>query len=278
MTVEAKSESDAQGRAEELVLIGKPEPGVALVTLNAPRARNSLSMALMAALGDALVGLAADASVSAVVIAAAGPAFSAGHDLKELNRHRSDADGGRAFYGQTMRTCAALMQRIVRLPKPVIAGVEGIATAAGCQLVASCDLAVAAATASFATPGVNIGLFCSTPMVALSRNVSRKRAMEMLLLGEMLTAEEAAAYGLVNRVVPLERVREEALGMARRIASKSPLTVAIGKEAFYRQIEAPLAEAYDYAAGVMVENMMARDAEEGIRAFIEKRDPTWKGC
>lgn len=261
-----------------LVLIARPEPGVAVVTLNAPATRNSLSRRMIAALDGAIAGLSAEADVAAVVLAAAGPVFSAGHDLKELTRHRADADAGRAFYEQTMRACAHLMQGIVQSPKPVIAAVQGVATAAGCQIVATCDLAVAASTATFATPGVNIGLFCATPMVALARNVSRKRAMEMLLLGEMLSAAEAERYGLVNRVVPPERVQDEALAMARTIAAKSTATVAIGKEAFYRQIEQPLAEAYDYAAAVMVENMMARDAAEGIGAFLEKRPPVWKGC
>lgn len=260
------------------VLVGRPEPHVALVTLNAPRARNCLSRAMMTALGEAIAGLSADPEVAAIVLAAEGPAFCAGHDLKELTAHRNDPDGGRAFYEDTMNACSQLMQAIVRSPKPVIAAVEGIATAAGCQLVASCDLAVAASTATFATPGVNIGLFCSTPMVALSRNVPRKRAMEMLLLGEGLSAGDAASYGLVNRAVPAERTRDEALEMARIIASKSKLTVAIGKEAFYRQIEQPLSEAYAYAASVMVENMMARDAAEGIGAFVEKRHPEWKDC
>jgi enoyl-CoA hydratase/carnithine racemase len=211
------------------------------------------------------------------VLTGKGPAFSAGHDLKELTAHRGDGDGGRAFFTDTMRDCSRLMQAIVASPKPVIAAVTGTATAAGCQLVATCDLAVAGETARFATPGVNIGLFCSTPMVALSRNVSRKRAMEMLLLGEMLPARAAAEYGLVNRVVADAEVLEEALAMARQIASKSRATVAIGKAAFYRQLEAPLAEAYDYAGAVMVENMMDRDAEEGMCAFIDKRAPTWKG-
>jgi enoyl-CoA hydratase/carnithine racemase len=278
VTVEAKPASAMAQNVQEPVVLVRTEPGVAVITLNAPRSRNSLSRQMMAGLREALSRLSAEPEVSAIVIAAAGTVFSAGHDLKELAARRSDPDGGRAFYDETMRTCAALMQDIVRCPKPVIAAVEGVATAAGCQLVASCDLAVAASTAAFATPGVNIGLFCSTPMVALSRNIPRKRAMEMLLLGEMLSAEDAAAYGLVNRVVAPERVMDEALAMGRKIAAKSPLTVAIGKEAFYRQIEAPLAEAYEYAAGVMVENMMARDAEEGIAAFIEKRDPARKGC
>jgi len=261
---------------DHLIRIERPDPAIAVITLDTPAARNALSRGMIAALDAAIADLSRDPDVAAIVLAAAGPVFSAGHDLKELTRHRADADGGRAFYAETMRACAGLMQAIVKSPKPVIAAVQGVATAAGCQLVATCDLAVAAETAAFATPGVNIGLFCSTPMVALSRNVSRKQAMEMLLLGEMLSAGDAARYGLVNRVVAPERVLDEALAMARVIAAKSKATVAIGKEAFYRQLEAPLAEAYDYAAGVMVENMMQADAAEGIGAFVEKRPPAWK--
>lgn len=260
------------------MLVTRPEPAIALLTLNAPERRNSLSRRMMAALGEAIDAAARDTEVAAIVLAANGPAFSAGHDLKELAARRADADGGQAFYAETMQACTRLMLAVVAAPKPVIAAVEGVATAAGCQLVATADLAVAATSATFATPGVNIGLFCSTPMVALSRNVSRKRAMEMLLLGESLTAEDAAAYGLVNRVVAPGHAREEALAMARIIASKSRATVAIGKAAFYRQAEQPLDEAYAYAAAVMVENMMARDAAEGIDAFIAKRAPVWTGC
>lgn len=272
------SAGQAQAVDTPLVLIERPEAGVALATLDRPASRNALSLAMIAALQDAIGALGADAAIKAIVIAANGPAYSAGHDLKELTAHRGDADGGRGFYLKTMRSCAELMQAIVACPKPVIAAVEATATAAGCQLVATCDLAVAAETARFCTPGVNIGLFCSTPMVALSRNVPRKRAMEMLLLGEMISASEAADYGLVNRAVPKEEVRSEALAMARRIAAKSPVTVAIGKAAFYQQIEVGLAEAYDHAASVMVENMMKADAEEGIGAFLDKRTPNWKGC
>lgn len=265
----------ANGEAEP-VRIARPEAGVAVITLDTPATRNSLSRRMIAALETGLAALSREPDVAAIVLAASGSVFSAGHDLKELTRHRGDADGGRAFYDETMQACSRLMQHIVACPKPVIAAVQGVATAAGCQLVATCDLAVAASTAAFATPGVNIGLFCSTPMVALSRNISRKRAMEMLLLGEMLSAEEAERFGLVNRVVAPERVLDEALAMARIIAAKSQPTVAIGKEAFYRQIEQPLAEAYSYAASVMVENMMRRDAAEGIAAFLEKRPPVWK--
>ncbi len=220
--------------------------------------------------------IAADKTVRAVVLAANGPAFCAGHDLKELTARRSDADGGRAYFKHIMTICSAMMQQIVNLPQPVIAAVQGVASAAGCQLVASCDLAVASSAAKFATPGVDIGLFCSTPMVALSRNVSRKHAMEMLLTGEMVAAEDAARIGLINRAVAPGEERKAALALAEEIASKSSYVLKIGKQAFYRQAELGLAEAYNYAAEVMTENMMARDAEEGICAFIEKRDPTWE--
>lgn len=278
MSSSVAEKSEQTGVSQGLLLIEAPEPGVCIVTLNRPEARNSLSCAMLETLQGAFDELSGDGEVAAIVLAAKGPAFCAGHDLKELTVRRGDADGGRAFYNETMQSCARVMQSIVACPKPVIAAVHATATAAGCQLVATCDLAVAADTAKFCTPGVNIGLFCSTPMVALSRNVPRKRAMEMLLLGEMLPADEAAEYGLVNRVVSPEKVLEEALSMARQIAAKSPATVAVGKAAFYAQIEKPLAEAYSYAADVMVENMMYRDAEEGIGAFLGKRKPEWKGC
>jgi len=232
---------------------------------------------MIAAIKSGVDELSADQTVSVVILAGNGPGFCAGHDLKELTGRRTDNDRGREFFRETMLRCAEMMQSIVHSPKPFIAAVHGIATAAGCQLVATCDLAVASDQAKFATPGVNIGLFCSSPMVALSRNVSRKQAMEMLLLGDMLEAEDAKQYGLLNRVVPAERLSDEANAMASQIAAKSPLTVAIGKEAFYRQIELNLADSYDYAADVMVRNMLARDAEEGINAFIEKREPKWEG-
>ena len=251
---------------------------VAIVTLNNPRSRNCLSLAMMDCLQRRLDGLSKDPGICAIVLSAEGPAFCAGHDLKELTAHRSDDDKGRGHYAEVMGNCAALMQTIVRSPKPVIAAVRATATAAGCQLVASCDLAVASDQAKFCTPGVNIGLFCSTPMVALSRNISRKQAMEMLLLGEMVLAEDAKQFGLVNRVVPMGEVLDEARSMAEQIAKKSPVTVAIGKEAFYRQLELGLGEAYDYAADVMVANMLEPDAEEGIRAFIEKRPPVWENA
>jgi enoyl-CoA hydratase/carnithine racemase len=272
----AQTAAAAKAAASSLILLREDTGGVAVLTLNHPQTRNSLSEEMLEALGDELTAIAHDKNVRAVVLAANGPAFSAGHDLKEFTNHRSDEDRGRAYFKHIMTTCSVMMQQIVTLPQPVIAAVQAPATAAGCQLVASCDLAVASRAAKFATPGVNIGLFCSTPMVALSRNVSRKHAMEMLLSGDMITAEHAARIGLVNFVVEAGSEREEALKLAKTIATKSSLTVKIGKEAFYRQIEMPLAEAYKYAAEVMVENMLARDAEEGIDAFIEKRAPKWE--
>jgi enoyl-CoA hydratase/carnithine racemase len=249
---------------------------VRILTLARPEKRNSLSEAMLGALAAAIAAADGDDSVRAVVLAAEGPVFSAGHDLKELTARRRDADGGRAYHAEIMRRCSDMMRAIVRCRKPFIAAVQGPALAAGCQLVATCDLAVAASHATFATPGVNIGLFCSTPMVALARNVPRKRAMEMLLLGEQLAADKAAEYGLVNRVVPAERVRADALALAELIAAKPKATVAIGKEAFYRQLEMELDEAYIYAAGVMVENMLHAEAKEGIGAFLEKRQPDWE--
>jgi len=262
--------------ADTSILLREDKDSIAILTLNRPQARNSLSEALLTALGDALTAIARERSVRVVVLAANGPAFCAGHDLKEFNARRSDADRGRAYFTRIMGLCSTVMQQIVTLPQPVIAAVHATATAAGCQLVASCDLAVAAQTAKFATPGVNIGLFCSTPMVALSRNVSRKQAMEMLLTGDLIPAEDAVRIGLINRIVAPGSEHAQALALAEKIAGKSALTVKIGKEAFYRQAEMPLADAYKYASEVMVENMLARDAEEGISAFIEKREPKWQ--
>jgi enoyl-CoA hydratase/carnithine racemase len=258
------------------VLVRERVKDIAVLVLNRPQARNSLSEALLAELSAAFADIAHDKTIRAVVLAANGPAFCAGHDLKELTARRSDADGGRSYFRHIMTTCSAMMQQIVNLPQPVIAAVQGVASAAGCQLVASCDLAVASAAAKFATPGVDIGLFCSTPMVALSRNVARKHAMEMLLTGEMVEAEQATRIGLINRVVPPGEERTSAIALAKKIAAKSSYVLKIGKQAYYRQAELGLADAYHYASEVMTENMMARDAEEGICAFIEKRDPTWK--
>jgi enoyl-CoA hydratase/carnithine racemase len=272
----AHTNAAAKADPSSLILLRDDIEGVAILTLNDPETRNSLSEAMLEALSDALTAIAHDDSVRAVVLAANGPAFSAGHNLKELNSRRSDEDGGRAYFKHTMSLCSNMMQQIVALPQPVVAAVQATATAAGCQLVASCDLAVASRTAKFATPGVNIGLFCSTPMVALSRNVSRKHAMEMLLTGELMTAEHAARIGLINFVTEAGREREEALTLAKTIAAKSALTVRLGKETFYRQIELPLHEAYGYATEVMVQNMLTRDAEEGITAFIDKRPAQWE--
>jgi len=245
------------------------------LTMNRPAARNALSGALMGALQHALDEAAQARHVHVIVLTAEGGAFCAGHDLKEMTTLRSETDKGCAAFAALFAQCSKLMQTIVRHPKPVIAQVQGIATAAGCQLVASCDLAVASTQARFATPGVNIGLFCSTPMVALSRNVSRKHAMEMLLTGEMISAEDALRMGLVNRVVDGEALGAETMALAQKIASKPAGTIKIGKEAFYRQLEMGLAEAYDYASRVMTENMLAFEAEEGIGAFLEKRQPKW---
>ena len=258
------------------LLLTSRDGTVVTLTMNRPQQRNALSEGLMAALQAALDAAGHDPTTRVVIIAANGPAFSAGHDLKEMSPHWQDGDRGRQYYDRLMKQCARLMQTIVRLPKPVIAQVHGIATAAGCQLVASCDLAVAAEDARFATPGVNIGLFCSTPMVALSRNVARKEAMEMLLTGDMISAPRAREIGLINRVVTQANLRAETLKLAEQIASKSRTTIAIGKEAFYRQLEMGLSDAYAFASEVMTRNMLEADAEEGICAFIDKREPKWQ--
>jgi enoyl-CoA hydratase/carnithine racemase len=256
--------------SEDILLREDRNSGVTFLTLNRPQQRNALSVALMAALQSELDAVKDDKSVRAVIIAANGPAFCAGHDLRELR-----ANSNRAFYEALFTQCSKLMTSIVRLPQPVIARVHSVATAAGCQLVATCDLAVASNVAEFATPGVNIGLFCSTPMVALSRNIARKHAMEMLLTGDMLLAEDALTYGLVNKVVTPETLDEAVMGYASSIVKKSALTIAYGKEAFYRQAEMPLQDAYRYAGEVMTKNMLAHDAGEGIDAFLERREPAW---
>ncbi len=256
--------------ATEPVLLRQDEDGIARLTLNRPAQRNALSVALMASLQEAIDAVAKDPKVKVVVIAANGPGFCGGHDLREMR-----ANPGRQHYEALFRQCSRLMVSLTKLPKPVIARVHGVAAAAGCQLVATCDLAVASSAARFAVNGINIGLFCSTPMVALTRAVGRKSAMEMLMTGDLIDAERARAIGLVNRVVPPERLDEEVTALARQIASKLTLAVAIGKEAFYRQAELGLEAAYGYTAGVMTENMLARDTEEGVDAFLEKRAPRW---
>ena len=250
--------------------------GVLRLTLDNPPA-NALSIAMLETLLSELETARDNEDVRVLILAAAGKIFCAGHDLKEMTARRADNDRGRAFFEKTMRLCSQVMMTITNLPKPVIAEVDGLATAAGCQLVATCDLAVCTDTSTFCTPGVNIGLFCSTPMVALSRAAHRKQAMEMLLTGEAVDASTAKEYGIVNRIVPKEYLQTVTDKYASVIASKSPLALKIGKEAFYQQLERPLAEAYDYTAWVMTENMLARDAEEGINAFLEKRDPKWSG-
>lgn len=252
------------------------EDGILRLTMNDPARRNALSEAMLGALAAAFAQAGDDPAVRVVVLAAEGPAFCAGHDLKEMTAGRAGPDRGRAYFAKVMAQCAGVMQAIVNCPKPVIAQVTGVATAAGCQLVASCDLAMAAETARFSTPGVHIGLFCSTPMVALSRNVADKHALEMLLTGDMTSAVRAAEIGLINHAVPAEALHEATMTMARKIASKSSMTLATGKRAYHAQRGLPLGEAYDYASQVMVENMLAQDAEEGISAFIEKRAPNWQ--
>ncbi|MBX9692939.1 MAG: enoyl-CoA hydratase [Cyanobacteria bacterium] len=268
------STTKIESKTQPILLTDRKE-GVLLLTLNRPASRNSLSAEMMSAVIETMTSIENDESVRVVVLASSGPVFCAGHDLKELTAHRKDTDGGLAFYQSTIELCSTMMQKIVGLPQPVIAAVQGVATAAGCQLVATCDLAVAGATSKFATPGVNIGLFCSTPMVALSRNLSAKHAMEMLLTGDFISAEDALSRGLINRIVEPGTEVDEARSLATKIAEKSPYAVRIGKRAFYKQAQLNLAEAYSYASEVMVQNLMAHDADEGICAFLEKRPPNW---
>jgi enoyl-CoA hydratase/carnithine racemase len=251
------------------------EGGVLTLTMNRPETRNPLSEAMLDALQLGLDEAADDASVKVVVLAANGPVFSAGHDLKEMTAHRQDGDRGLARYRSLFTKCSHLMQTIVRHPRPVIASVQGTATAAGCQLVASCDLAIASSEARFATPGINIGLFCSTPMVALSRAVPRKFAMEMLLTGQPVSAAEAQRIGLINRVVAPAELERETMALAQLIAGKPAATLKMGKMAFQHQLELGLSSAYDYVGEVMVQNMLHAEAVEGICAFIEKRPAKW---
>lgn len=260
------------------LLIRSDNDGVCVLALNSPKSINALSEQMLNALSGAFDQIATDGSVKAVILRSTGPHFCAGHNLKEMTARRGDDDGGFQYFQDLFATCSSMMLRVMRLPQPVIAEVKGIATAAGCQLVASCDLAVASEDARFATSGVNIGLFCSTPMVALSRNIARKHALEMLLLGEFLPAARVAELGLVNRVVPPEELESASMDMARVIADKSPTAIKIGKRGFYDQAGMSLDEAYAYAGRVMAENMMARDAEAGIGAFTRKEPmPDWVG-
>lgn len=260
----------------EIILEELSESGVLRLTLNDNGRRNALSEAMLARLGGIMSSSATDPSVRVIVLAANGPAFCAGHDLKEMTAGRVSKDKGRAYFTKVMEACSGVMQSIVNNPKPVIAEVAGVATAAGCQLVASCDLAYAADTAKFGTPGVDIGLFCSTPMVALSRNVSNKHAMEMLLTGDMVSAKKAVEIGLINQETDTDSLTELTMQIAEKIASKSSMTVATGKRAFYKQGDLSLEDAYAYTSQVMVDNMLKHDAEEGIQAFIEKRRANWQ--
>ena len=250
--------------------------GVYRLTLNDAKKRNALSEEMMAKLKSSLTDATDNKSIRVIIIAGNGPAFCSGHDLKQMTAGRDSDDQGLAYFKKVFASCSELMQMIVEHPKPIIAEVSGVAAAAGCQLVACCDLAVAGKSARFITPGVNIGLFCSTPMVALSRNLSNKAAMEMLLTGEMVSADKAEHIGLINRVTEDDALAQETIALAELIASKSSLTLKVGKEAFYKQKEMPLSEAYDYASKVMVDNMLEHDAKEGIESFLEKREPKWQ--
>jgi len=247
------------------------EDGIGFVTLNRPEKRNALSLNLMAEMIGLLQDVRKNEEFRVLIIRAAGPVFSSGHDLSEMK------EGNVVSYRGVFGACTEMMEALRNLPQPVIAQVQGMATAAGCQLVAACDLAVASREARFATPGVRIGLFCHTPQVSLSRAGGRKRALEMLFTGRPISAEEAERYGLVNRVVPPEKLAEETLNLAKHIAQASPLTLALGKQSFYRQIEAEESGAYEYAKEMMALNALAEDAREGISAFLEKRPPKWTG-
>ena len=250
--------------------------GLYRLTLNDTKKRNALSEEMMAKVKSSLSDAADNKSIRVIIIAGNGPAFCSGHDLKQMTAGRDNDDQGLTYFKKVFASCSELMQMIVEHPKPIIAEVSGVAAAAGCQLVACCDLAVAGKSARFITPGVNIGLFCSTPMIALSRNVSNKAAMEMLLTGEMVSADKAEHIGLINRVTDDADLKQETTALAELIASKSSLTLKIGKEAFYKQKDMPLSEAYDFASKVMVDNMLEHDAKEGIGSFLEKRKPKWQ--
>ncbi len=252
------------------------EDGIYRLTLNNPVNHNVLSEKMMSNMQDALEESINNRKIRVVIISAEGPTFSAGHDLKELTKGRQNSDKGKSYFKTIMKNCSKLMQTIVNNPKPIIAEINGVATAAGCQLIASCDLAYASSLSKFATPGVNIGLFCSTPMVAVSRNISNKHSMEMLLAGDLISADEAETIGLINKSITASLLKAKTLEIAKKISKKSALTLKIGKEAFYKQINMNLSDAYDYASNVMVENMLKLDAEEGIEAFINKRKPNWQ--
>lgn len=257
-------------------LLSTIKNNVLTLTLNQPNHRNALSEAMLEALLSELLASYEYKQVRVIVIAATGHVFSAGHNLKELTSHRGDDDKGKAYFLKIMKLCSRVMQTIVNHPKPVIAKIQGMATAAGCQLVASCDLAIASDNSRFCTPGVNIGLFCSTPMVALSRNLPRKQAMQMLLLGDVIDSDTALSYGLINKSVPAGDLDDAVDDYCQKLCGKSAVTLKIGKNAFYQQAEMALPDAYDFASTVMVENMLHSEAEEGIGAFIDKRNPQWQ--
>jgi enoyl-CoA hydratase/carnithine racemase len=266
--------SSSLAPSPELFMRGN-DNGVVTLTLNTPRSLNALSLAMLEGLITEFETIATDDTARVVVLSGVGPALSAGHDLKEMQAHRNDCDRGRSYYVELFARCSALMQAIVALPKPVIAAIEGVATAAGCQLVAACDLAVAGEKARFGLSGVNFGLFCSTPLVAVGRAISRKRAMEMAMTGRLYSAQDAERFGLINRVAPEGRALEEAQALAKTIAQQSGSTLAIGKRAFYAQIEQPLDQAYSVASLAMIDNLAEADCIEGMSAFLEKRRPTW---
>jgi len=260
----------------EPILLRQDNDAIATLTMNSPKNLNALSDAMLAALQEQFELLMDDSSIRAVILRGSGKAFCAGHDLKEMTAGRQAEDGGKDYFRDLFQRCSRLMTTIPRLPQPVIAQVHGIATAAGCQLVASCDMAVAAEGTRFGVNGVNIGLFCSTPMVALSRNIGRKQAFEMLTTGKFIEADRAEMLGLINRAVPEDRLESATRELAETVAGKLGAAVKIGKQAFYEQIQMPLEQAYAYTGEVMVENMLYRDTEEGIAAFLEKRPPDWQ--
>ena len=261
-------------QTDELVLLSKKN-GIATLTLNRPKARNALSEAMLDAISSAIATANQDPGLRVVIVTHNGPGFCAGHDLKEMNSHRSDEDGGHAYYQRLFSACSQLMVSVVESPKIFIARVDGIATAAGCQLVAACDMAIASDHARFGVNGINAGLFCSTPMVSLSRNAGRKAAMELLTTGHLMSAEDAAKAGIINRTVNSDRLDEEVDTMAKAVAAKPASVLALGKQAFYRQLEMPLVDAYAHTSKVITDNMMMDAANEGICAFIEKRSPDW---
>ena len=261
---------------ENILLKSSNDHGILRLTLNDPDNKNALSELMMQELLKAISDASKDNSVKVIVIASTGDVFCSGHNLKEINEAKKSDDNGESYYLGLFKICSSLMQLIIHCSKPVIAEVNGIATAAGCQLVASCDLAVSSDSSKFATPGVNIGLFCSTPMVALSRNVSQKNSMKMLLTGDMISADEAKRISLINDCVPEEQLTKLVMDLAEKISKKSQEVLKIGKEAFYKQSQLNIEDAYEYTSKVMTKNMMIDDAFEGINAFLEKRNPKWK--